>query len=139
MLRKSQNTNSKIGVVNRSSASVGTLTPFEQVQNKKNSNGSKYDSNPQKEETEKKENWFSSMIQGFFGSEVKQKSNTPLETHLDTEPGEMYEAQGASIPVSNLTKLKRSLEYKTMRAVMAQHIRNHLKKTHIFGQGHFDM
>lgn len=59
------------------------------------------------------------MIHGFFGSEVKKTAQNQLETHLDTEPGEIYEAHGASIPVSNLTKLKRSLEYKTLRAVMA--------------------
>lgn len=46
----------------------------------------------------------------------------------------MAENTGGSIPMSNLTKLKRSLEYKTLRAVMAQHIKSHLKKKMIFVQ-----
>ena len=49
----------------------------------------------------------------------------------------MIENKGGSIPTSNLTKLKRSLEYKSLRGIMAQHIKSHLKKKMILGEGLF--
>ena len=68
----------------------------------------------------KKDSWFNTMIKGFFQSEAQSPMLGPLDTtHLDTETGDMNEAAGGSIPMSNLTKLKRMLEYKTLREIMA--------------------
>ena len=55
------------------------------------------------------------MFKGFFKNESEMQAEYLNTTHLDTEPGEMNETVGRSIPMSNVTKLRRSLEYKTLR------------------------
>ena len=55
------------------------------------------------------------MLKGLFSND-KEMPEEPLNTtHLDTEPGEIAETVGRSIPMQNVTKLRRNLEYKTLR------------------------
>lgn len=55
------------------------------------------------------------MFKGFFSNDTEMPAEHLNTTHLDTEPGEMSETVGRSIPISNVTKLRRNLEYKTLR------------------------
>ena len=73
-----------------------------------------------------KQSWFNSMFKGFFSNDTEIPAEHLNTTHLDTEPGEMNETVGRSIPISNVTKLRRNLEYKTLRQVMARYIRTYL-------------
>ena len=66
------------------------------------------------------------MFKGLFSND-KEMPEEPLNTtHLDTEPGEIAETVGRSIPMQNVTKLRRNLEYKTLRQIMARYIRTYL-------------
>ena len=72
------------------------------------------------------------MFKGFFSNDTEIPAEHLNTTHLDTEPGEMNETVGRSIPISNVTKLRRNLEYKTLRQVMARYIRTYLIQKKIF-------